>query len=180
MAPNSNYLVWMDLEMTGLDPEVDTIIEIATVITNSNLDIVAEGPALAIHHPEERLLAMDDWNTQHHSESGLWDRVLESKITLAQAERQTLDFIREHVGVKESPLCGNSIHQDRRFLRKYMSALENYLHYRNVDVSSIKELVKRWYPGTLPPRKNASHLALEDVFESIDELRFYRENIFRP
>lgn len=180
MAPNSNYLVWMDLEMTGLEPEHDSIIEIATVITNSNLDIVATGPSLAIYHPEEVLESMDDWNTKHHSESGLWDRVVASKITMERAERETLDFIREHVGVKESPLCGNSIHQDRRFLRKYMPFLQDYLHYRNVDVSSIKELVKRWYPGTLPPRKNASHLALDDVYESIEELRFYRENIFKP
>ena len=180
MAPNSKYLVWMDLEMTGLEPERDSIIEIATIITNSNLDIVAPGPSLVIHQPDELLDGMDEWNTKHHNESGLVDRVRASTLSMERAERLTLDFIREHVGYKESPLCGNSIHQDRRFLFKYMPALHDYMHYRNIDVSSIKELVKRWYPDTLPPRKNASHLALDDVYESIEELRFYREHIFRP
>ncbi len=172
-------LVWIDLEMTGLEPETCTILEIATIVTSADLEIVATGPNLAIHHPDEVLEAMDEWNTTHHTESGLVERVRASEISLAEAEAQTLEFLREWVDPGKAPLCGNSISQDRRFLRAYMPGLEEYFHYRNVDVSSIKELVKRWYADDyLPPRKKAAHLALDDILESIDELRYYRTDIF--
>lgn len=175
----SEHLVWIDLEMTGLDPDQDTILEIATIVTDSQLNIVAEGPNLAIYQEEDLLDAMDDWNTKHHTQSGLVDRVLDSSIDMSDAEDQTLQFIMEFVAVKSAPLCGNSIHQDRRFLRKYMPRLHDYLHYRNIDVSSIKELVKRWYPeDRQPPRKRNTHQALDDIRESIEELIYYREHIF--
>jgi len=176
--PNAKHLVWMDLEMTGLDPEVDTILEIATIITDEHLNIVAEGPNLAVHQPDAVLDAMNDWCKQHHGQSGLTGRVRASEITLAEAERLTLEFIREHVPERASPLCGNSIHQDRRFLVRYMPELESYVHYRNIDVSTIKELVNRWYPGVMIPAKQGEHLALADVRESINELRYYREKVF--
>jgi oligoribonuclease len=176
--PDKNHLVWMDLEMTGLDPEQDTILEIATVITDSQLNIVAEGPVLAIHHEQAALDAMNEWCIRQHGESGLSKRVLESRTTLADAEAATLAFIQGYVPERSSPLCGNSIHQDRRFLVRYMPQLEAWLHYRNIDVSSIKELAARWYPGVKPPAKSGTHLALDDVRDSIAELRFYREKFF--
>jgi oligoribonuclease len=173
-------LVWMDLEMTGLDPERDTILEIATLVTSPALDIVAEGPVIAVHHDDAVLAAMDDWNREHHGASGLVARVRESRCDLRAAELRTLEFVRSHVGERASPLCGNSIWQDRRFLARYMPELERYLHYRNIDVSTVKELVTRWYPdGPRPPEKKHAHLALDDIRESIEELRFYRQHVFR-
>jgi len=165
--------------MTGLDPERETIIEIATVITNGELEIIAEGPSLVIHQPDHMLDGMDEWNTAHHGDSGLTAKVKASTTTMQQAEMQTLDFIRQYVPAQTSPLCGNSIHQDRRFLVPYMPELEAYLHYRNIDVSTIKELARRWYPNDKAPVKKAEHLALADIRESINELRWYREKLFR-
>jgi len=182
MSPQSEiHLVWMDLEMTGLDPDRDTILEIATLITNNDLEVVAEGPVFAIYHPENVLAGMDEWNREHHGASGLTARVAASSTTLAQAEAQTLTFVKEHCAARTSPLCGNSVYQDRRFLARYMPALEAYLHYRNIDVSSVKEVVRRWYPnGPQPPEKAHSHVALADIRESIEELRFYRAHYFIP
>src|SRR5262249_46030781 len=175
------HLVWMDLEMTGLDPDHDTILEIATLITNNNLELVAEGPVLAVHHPDSVLAAMDEWNREHHGASGLIARGAASSTALAQAEAQTLTFVKEHCPQRTSPLCGNSVYQDRRFLARHMKALEAYLHYRNIDVSSVKEVVRRWYPnGPQPPEKAHSHVALADIRESIEELRFYRAHYFIP
>ena len=171
-------MVWMDLEMTGLDPDRDTILEIATIITDKELNPIAEGPSLAIHHSRERLDGMDAWCREHHGASGLSDRVLASEVTMQQAESQTLDFIRNHVPELASPLCGNSIHQDRRFLVRHMPTLEAYMHYRNVDVSTVKELVRRWYPELPAPEKRGAHLALDDIRESIEELRYYRRHVF--
>ncbi len=178
MSENTN-LVWIDLEMTGLNPDTDTILEIATLITDGNLELIAEGPCIAIHHPRKVLDAMDAWCTEHHGASGLTARVLASAISVAEAEQQTLDFIRHFVPERTSPLCGNSIHQDRRFLVRYMPQLEGYLHYRNIDVSTVKELVRRWYPDVSPPAKKGAHLALDDIRESIDELHFYRQHVFK-
>ncbi|MFQ5582570.1 MAG: oligoribonuclease [Mariprofundaceae bacterium] len=177
-STKSSNLVWMDLEMTGLDPEADTILEIATIITDADLNILAEGPNLAIHHPDTVLNTMNDWCKEHHGASGLSARVRQSDITLAAAEAQTLTFICQHIPQGASPLCGNSIHQDRRFLVRYMPKLEAYMHYRNIDVSTIKELTRRWYPALKPPVKKGSHLALQDVRESIAELAFYRRRLF--
>lgn len=175
----SGNLVWIDLEMTGLDPEVNTIIEIATIVTNGALETIAEGPVLAIHVPEAHLAQMDEWNTSHHSDSGLLQRVRESGVPLAVAEDATLAFISAHVGEGESPLCGNSVGQDRRFLARYMPRIEAYLHYRCVDVSTIKELVRRWQPELLDGfKKKNAHLALDDIRESIEELRYYRSCVF--
>ncbi len=165
--------------MTGLDPEVDTILEIATIVTDKDLNILAEGPNLAIHHDKQVLDNMNGWCKKQHAASGLSGRVLASRIALAQAETETLAFIRPYASVRTVPLCGNSIHQDRRFLVRYMPQLEAYLHYRIVDVSTIKELTKRWYPGIKPSVKQGLHLAMDDVRESIAELRYYREQIFK-
>lgn len=178
MDERANRLVWMDLEMTGLDPEVDTILEIATIITDGQLNIVAEGPNLVVHQSEAVLESMNDWCKVHHGKSGLTERVRRSEISLETAEQMTLDFIRAYVPERASPLCGNSIHQDRRFLVRYMTSLESYLHYRNIDVSTIKELVTRWYPAVMIPAKRGEHLALADIRESISELRYYREKVF--
>lgn len=179
-TPGDTHLVWMDLEMTGLDPEQDCILEIATLITNDGLDVVAEGPLLAIHQPAEVLARMDQWNREHHAASGLTQRVSTSLVTTAEAEAQTLAFVRQYCSERTSPLCGNSIYQDRRFLARYMPALEAYLHYRNIDVSTVKEIVRRWYPrGPSPPEKRHRHLALDDIRESIAELRFYRQQYFK-
>lgn len=172
-------LVWLDLEMTGLDPDRCTIVEIATVITDSQLNIQAEGPALAIHHDSKSLSTMEKWSRDTHKKSGLLRRVEESNITTRQAEEQTLDFIRQYCPEKTSPLCGNSIGHDRRFLERYMPTLFAYFHYRNIDVSTVKELVRRWYPnGLSAPMKKGNHLALDDIRESINELKFYREYYF--
>jgi oligoribonuclease len=177
---NAAHLVWLDLEMTGLDPERDTILEIATLISNEALEVVAEGPDLVIHQPAAVLEAMDQWNREHHGQSGLTARALASPLSLAEAEAQTLAFVKTCCPPRSSPLCGNSICQDRRFVARYMPALDGYLHYRNIDVSTVKELVRRWYPeGPKPPEKQHAHRALDDIRESIEELRFYREHYFR-
>jgi oligoribonuclease len=177
----ASHLVWIDLEMTGLDPDRDSILEIATLITTEQLELVAEGPALAIHHSQATLDAMDDWNRKHHSASGLSARVLASPISMVEAETQTLDFIKTYCPPRSSPLCGNSIWQDRRFLARYMPQMESFLHYRVIDVSTLKELVRRWYPsGPQPPQKKRAHLALDDIRESIEELRFYRAAYLQP
>ncbi len=176
----ADHLVWMDLEMSGLDPERDTILEIASLITDGDLQVVAEGPVLALHQPDAVLEAMDEWNRTHHGASGLVARVRASALSMAEAEALALDFIARHCPERTSPLCGNSIHQDRRFLSRYMPRLDAYLHYRNIDVSTLKELVRRWYPGgPAPPEKRHAHLALDDIRESIEELRFYRAHYFR-
>ena len=179
----SDVLVWLDMEMTGLDPARERIIEIATILTDGQLGEIAIGPELVIHQPDDILAAMDDWNTKHHGASGLTLRVKESTVSDADAEAQTIAFINTHVSAKERPvLAGNSIHQDRRFIRHYMPALEKRLHYRMVDVSTIKELARRWYPKVIArqPQKRDTHRALDDIRESIDELRFYRISVFQP
>lgn len=178
MAKNQN-LVWIDLEMTGLSPEDDRIIEIATIITDPQLNIIEEGPVMAVHQPMTRLAAMDEWNTRTHTESGLVNRVKASEFDEKAAERATRKFIARHVSGNHSPLCGNSICQDRRFLALYMPKLESYLHYRNLDVSSIKELVVRWRPDLVGGfKKNNTHRALDDIRESIEELKYYRQTFF--
>ena len=171
-------LVWIDLEMTGLDPQKDVILEIATIVTDGFLEIEAEGPNMAIHYPEEVLQGMDEWSKAHHRESGLTDRVRASTHDVASAEEMTLEFISTRCKEAESPLCGNSVWQDRRFLIEYMPRLEAFLHYRNIDVSSIKELVQRWYPSLPAYEKQKAHLALSDIKESINELQYYRKNVF--
>ena len=173
-------LIWIDLEMTGLDTTRDQIIEIATVVTNNDLDVLAEGPVLAIHTSDDVLENMDDWNTRQHARSGLAERVRQSEITVEEAERQTLKFLRDHLNPNESPMCGNSICQDRRFLANYMPRLEAFFHYRNLDVSTLKELARRWKPDILPGfKKENKHLALDDIRESIQELAYYREHLIR-
>lgn len=175
----SDKLVWIDLEMTGLDPEQERIIEIATIVTDSELNTVAEGPVLAVHQSDELLEAMDEWCTKTHGDSGLTRRVRESRISEADAEQQTIDFLKQHLEAGQSPLCGNSIGQDRRFLVRYMPGLEAFFHYRNLDVSTIKELARRWRPDVLKGvQKKGSHLALDDIRDSINELRHYREQFF--
>ncbi|HBS42687.1 MAG TPA: oligoribonuclease [Oceanospirillales bacterium] len=173
-------LVWMDLEMTGLDPERDVIIEIATIVTDGDLNIIAEGPVMAVHQPDILLDAMDEWNTRTHGNSGLTQRVRDSQYDTRAAELETLAFLREHVKEGTSPLCGNSIHQDRRFLVKYMPELESYFHYRNLDVSTLKELAKRWKPEVVSSfNKKGSHQALDDIRESIDEMLHYRAHFLK-
>lgn len=181
MTQSADNLIWIDLEMTGLDTDRDYIIEIATVVTDSQLNIIAEGPVLAIHQSDEVLGAMDEWNTRQHGGSGLTQRVRDSRVTEAEAEAQTLEFLRQYVPERASPMCGNSICQDRRFLHRCMPELERYFHYRHIDVSTIKELVKRWAPDKLAGlTKKGAHLALDDIKESIEELRFYRKHCFLP
>ena len=176
----NNNLIWIDLEMTGLNPETDSIIEIATVVTDSDLNILAEGPEIIIHERKEKMDLMDEWCVKHHGESGLTDRVISSNISCAQAEQETLAFVRKWTEAGASPLCGNSIGQDRRFLVRYMAELEAHFHYRNIDVSSIKELGKRWAPEmTSGHKKQGSHLAMMDIKESISELQYYREHFFK-
>lgn len=174
----NNHLIWIDLEMTGLDPEKHVILEIATIVTDDNLELVAEGPSLAINHPEDVLFAMDDWSRDHHQASGLTDRVKASPYDCEGAERETLEFLSRHCQSGQSPLCGNSIWQDRRFLAKHMPELHDFFHYRMIDVSSIKELVRRWYPSFPPYEKQKAHLALMDIKESINELKYYRQSVF--
>jgi len=176
---DAQRLIWIDLEMTGLDTQHDEIIEIATIVTDAELEILAEGPVLAIHQPSAVLDAMDEWNTRQHGQSGLIDRVRESGVTYVEAERRTLDFLRRWVPAGVSPMCGNSICQDRRFLARLMPDVESFFHYRNLDVSSVKELVRRWSPTILSGvRKEGSHLALDDIRDSVAELRYYREHAF--
>ncbi|ROU02020.1 oligoribonuclease [Marinobacter sp. R17] len=176
----TDRLVWIDLEMTGLDPDKEHIIEIATIVTDSDLNTIAEGPVIAIHQPDSVLEAMDEWCTRTHGESGLTQRVKDSAVSEVDAEQQTLEFLAEHLESGQSPLCGNSIGQDRRFLVRYMPALEAFFHYRNLDVSTIKELARRWRPDVLEGvKKKGSHLALDDIRDSIEELRHYREHFFR-
>ena len=177
-AAMGNKLIWIDLEMTGLDPEKDSILEIATIITNHELELVAEGPNIAIRQPEEILLSMDEWNTTHHKESGLLDRVRASSYDCRTASQETLEFISIYCERNESPLCGNSVWNDRRFLIKHMPDLEKFFHYRNIDVSTIKELARRWYPSLPPFEKQEAHVALKDIKDSIGELRYYREKVF--
>ena len=179
MPQSTSRLIWIDLEMTGLDPDSDLIIEIATIVTDLNLNILDEGPVMAIHQSDEVLAGMDEWNTRTHNETGLVKRVRESTITAHEAEKKTLDFLRRYVKKNTSPLCGNSICQDRRFLHRHMPKLESYVHYRNLDVSTLKELADYWYPGMSKNfKKAATHEALSDIRESIAELQFYRERMF--
>ncbi len=175
-----NALIWIDLEMTGLDPLNDRIIEIATIVTDAQLETIAEGPVIAIHQPDSVLDAMDEWNRTHHGQSGLVDRVRASSSDAAAAERATLDFLAPLVAPGQSPMCGNSICQDRRFLAREMPELEAFFHYRNLDVSTLKELARRWHPEVLQGvNKKAAHLALDDIRDSIDELRHYRAHFLR-
>ena len=174
-APDDSHLIWIDLEMTGLDPQTDSILEIATLVTDRELVLLAEGPELAIRHPLERLQAMDDWNRNQHAKSGLWQRVLHSPVDMQQAEERTLEFLAQWVPPGKSPICGNSICQDRRFLARCMPRLERYFHYRNLDVSTLKELARRWSPDIAKGLTKASaHTALSDIRESVEELRYYR------
>lgn len=179
-AGSGSHLIWIDLEMTGLDTMNDHIIEIATVITDKELNILAEGPVLAIHQPESVLARMDEWNTRQHGQSGLTARVRESETGMRDAEIATLAFLRQWVPERTSPICGNSICQDRRFLARQMPELEGYFHYRNLDVSTVKELARRWAPEVLKGvKKESSHLALDDIRDSIEELRHYRAHFFK-
>lgn len=180
MPPDSSNLVWIDLEMTGLDTDRDLIIEIATIVTDSNLNILAEGPVFAIHQSDAVLNAMDDWNREQHGKSGLINRVRASAVDEVMAEQMTIDFLRKYVPPRTSPMCGSSICQDRRFLHRCMPELEQYFHYRNLDVSTIKELAKRWTPGLVEGfTKESKHLALDDVRDSIRELQHYRDHFFK-
>ncbi|MCK5876985.1 MAG: oligoribonuclease [Candidatus Marithrix sp.] len=175
MPQNPNNLIWIDLEMTGLDPNYDTIIEIATVVTDGNLNVIEAGPVMAVHQSDEVLAIMDEWNIKHHGQSGLIKRVRQSNVSIKSAEELTLAFLHQHVPINTSPICGNTICQDRRFLYNYMPKLEQYFHYRHIDVSTFKELAKRWFP-TLPEfEKESKHLAIHDIYDSIEELKYYRK-----
>ncbi len=176
---NNNRLVWMDLEMTGLNPARDRILEIATIITDTDLNLVEMGPELVIYQSDEVLAGMNEWCVEHHSDSGLVDKVKQSSISEAEAEAETLDFLKQHLDPESAPLCGNSIHQDRNFLARYMTRLNKFLHYRNIDVSSLKELTYRWYPDLPKFIKKGMHTALEDILESVEELKYYRKYIFK-
>lgn len=176
---SESHLIWLDLEMTGLDVDDCTILEIATIVTDAHLEIIALGPDLVVHHEKPVLDAMDVWNTEHHGQSGLTQEVLDSSLSISQAEGLTLEFLQSYCIAGQSPLCGNSIGNDRNFIQKYMPQLFSFIHYRNVDVSSVKELVRRWYGEDAVPEKSGKHRALDDIHESINELKFYRERFFR-
>jgi len=180
MTKSKKNLIWIDLEMTGLDTNNDAIIEIATIVTDSELTVLAEGPIIAIHQSDDKLNGMDEWNTKQHGKSGLTERVRESNITVEEAEQETLNFLKDYVPAGVSPMCGNSICQDRRFMARLMPELEAYFHYRNLDVSSLKELAVRWAPKVAKGyKKRSSHLAMDDVKDSIRELQHYREHFIR-
>lgn len=180
MPQNAENLIWIDLEMTGLDPSVDVIIEIATIVTDKNLNILAQGPVFAVKQSDATLAAMDEWNQTHHGQSGLIERVKNSTVSVAEAELATIDFLKEWVGAGVSPMCGNSIGQDRRFLVLAMPKLEAYFHYRSIDVSTLKELAARWAPAVKEGfKKESTHIALNDIKDSIDELQHYREHFIR-
>lgn len=180
MTKNTDNLIWIDLEMTGLDAEKERIIEIATIVTDPQLNVLAEGPVFAIHQSDELLKNMDSWNTKQHNSSGLVARVKASTVTEEEAEAKTLEFLKQYVPAGKSPMCGNTVHQDRRFLLKYMPALERFFHYRLIDVSTLKELSLRWAPQVYAGlAKESKHLALDDIRESIEELKYYRENLFK-
>ena len=180
MSKDKSHLVWIDLEMTGLDTDNDQIIEIATIVTDKNLEILAEGPVIAIHQSDALLNGMDEWNKKQHGGSGLIERVRQSSMNEQQAEQQTLDFLKQYVPERTSPMCGNSICQDRRFLHRCMPELERFFHYRHIDVSTVKELTLRWAPKVSEGfKKSSKHLALDDIKDSIEELRYYREHVFK-
>lgn len=180
MTQDANNLIWIDLEMTGLDPDTDLIIEIATVVTDKNLHVIAEGPVYAVRQSDEALAGMDEWNQRHHGESGLIERVRNSSVSAMEAEQNTIEFLQQWLPSRTSPMCGNSICQDRRFLYRYMPRLEAFFHYRNLDVSTVKELAGRWAPQIQQGfNKKSAHLALADIMESIEELRYYREHFFK-
>lgn len=179
MSFSSDNLIWIDLEMTGLSPEKERIIEIATIVTDSHLNVIAEGPVFAIRQSDELLKAMDNWNTKQHNSSGLVARVKASTVTEAEAEAKTIEFLKKYVPAGKSPMCGNSVYQDRRFLYRYMPDLERFFHYRLLDVSTLKELAQRWAPKVYSGlAKESKHLALDDIRESIEEMRYYRAHLF--
>ncbi len=180
MTQDANNLIWIDLEMTGLDPDSDRIIEIATIVTDGELNILAEGPVMAIHQSDETLALMDEWNTTTHGSSGLVDRIKVSNITEEMAQKETIEFLLEYTSKGSSPICGNSIGQDRRFLYRWMPELEDYFHYRNLDVSTLKELARRWNPEMYKGlSKRGTHQALDDIRESIEELQYYRQHFLK-
>ena len=179
MSQSENNLIWIDLEMTGLDTDNDFIIEIATIVTDPQLEIIEEGPVMAIHQPDHVLNKMDEWNTRQHNQSGLVDRIKKSSYDVAEAESMTLEFLEKFVPKGKSPMCGNSICQDRRFMHRLMPELEEYFLYRNLDVSTVKELMKRWAPEKEGFNKQGSHLAMDDIRDSISELKYYREHVFK-
>tara|TARA_X000001036_G_scaffold17798_1_gene14948 strand:+ start:1485 stop:2096 length:612 start_codon:yes stop_codon:yes gene_type:complete len=179
MGEREQRLVWIDLEMTGLDIEKESIIEIATIITDGELNIIAHGPNVAITVDESLIEGMDEWNTTHHFESGLVERIREQGVSLIDAEKRTLDFLKEWVDPNTAPLCGNSVWNDRRFLEKEMPNVAEYLHYRMIDVSTVKELARRWYPEVDKYPKKGAHLALDDIIESVEELEYFRDKVFR-
>jgi oligoribonuclease len=181
MSSKADNLIWIDLEMTGLDPEKERIIEMATIVTDSHLNVIAEGPVFAVHQPDSLLQSMDQWNTKQHNGSGLVTRVKASQVTEKEAEAATIAFLKEHVSPGKSPMCGNTIYQDRRFLCRYMPELEKYFHYRLLDVSTLKELASRWAPRVYNGlQKESKHLALDDIRESIEELKYYRGHLLNP
>ncbi|MGE5492688.1 MAG: oligoribonuclease [Actinomycetota bacterium] len=180
MARDPNNLVWLDMEMTGLNPDSDRILELAIVVTDSNLEMVAESPVWVVHQSDAVLDAMDDWNKKTHGRSGLLDRVKATRHDDAMVEAEALEFMKKYVGERQSPMCGNSICQDRRFMARYMPGLEAWFHYRNLDVSTLKELCKRWTPEVYKGfKKQGKHTALADIYESIEELRYYREHFIK-